>query len=61
MSDIDKLEEILDDYFALQTRDVDNSGYTSPSSYTREYDRIGRERGEAQLLLNRIRQQLGDF
>jgi hypothetical protein len=60
MSDIDAIEEMLDDYFALQTRDVDNSGYTSSSSYTREYDRIGKERGEAQVLLNRIRQQLGE-
>lgn len=59
MSDIQLIEDLMNDYFYMQTRDVDNSGYTSPSSYNREYERIDKERYAAFSALKSIKQKLG--
>lgn len=57
--DIELIEQHLEDYFALQTRDADNSGSISSQWYKKEYDRIGTERGEAYMAMERIKKALG--
>ena len=59
MTDIEFIEGLLEDYFALQTRDVDNGGSISSDWYKKQYDRIGEEQGNAYMAMSRIKEKLG--
>lgn len=57
--DVELIEGILDDYFHLQRRAVENSGSITPSYYTKENDRVQQEYYEASCAMERIKLKLG--
>lgn len=59
VKDIEFIEGLLEDYFALQMRDVDNGGSISSEWYKKQYDRIGDEQGNAFVVMARIKEKLG--
>lgn len=59
MGQIELIEEMLNDYFHMQRRDVDNSDCITPAYYVEEYARIDRQRNDAYDALNVIKNRLG--
>ena len=59
VKDVELIEELIENYFYLQRRAVENSGSITPSYYTKENDRIQQEYHDASCAMERIKLKLG--
>jgi hypothetical protein len=59
VKDVELIEKLIEDYFHLQRRAVENSGSITPSYYTKENDRVQQEYHEASCAMERIKRKLG--